>query len=101
MLKFLLDEIVDVGMDLGAVVREGARMDEPVVISEGEPRVKIGFAGVHVVAEDDSGRGGRVGVELGRGVAVEEFSHGIESHSEEVGLEVDCFRPAIRACSKR
>ncbi len=99
MLEFLLDEIVDVGVNLGAVFCEGARLDEPVEISEGETRVKIGLAGVHVVAEDEGGGGGRVGVELGRGVAVKEFSHGVESHFEEVGLEVDCFCPAIRACS--
>ncbi len=89
MLEFLLDKIVDVGVDLVAVVGEGARVDEPVEFSKGETRVNIGLASVEVVAEDDGGGGGRVGVELGGGVAVEEFSHGIKGHSEEVRLEVD------------
>lgn len=97
MLEFLLDEIVDVGVDLVAVVGEGARVDEPVVFSKGETRVNIGFASVHVVAEDSGGGGGRVSVELRRGMAVEELSHSFESHSEEVRLEIDCFCPAIRA----
>lgn len=97
MLEFLLDEIVDVGVDLVAVVGEGARVDEPVEFSKGETRVDIGLASVEVVAEDEGRRGGRVGVELGWGVAVKEFSHGFKSHPEEVRLEVDYFCPAIRA----
>lgn len=97
MLEFLLDEIVDVGVDLVAVVGEGSRVDEPVEFSKGETRVDIGLASIEVVAKDEGGGGGRVGVELRRGVAVEEFSHGFKGHSEEVWLEIDYFCPAIRA----
>ena len=97
MLELLLDEVVHVGVDLIAVVGEGARVDEPVVFSKGQTRVNIGLASVHVVAEDGGGGGRRVSVELRRGVAVEEFSHSFKSHSKEVRLEIDCFCPAIRA----
>ena len=97
MLEFLLDEVVDVGVDLVAVVGEGSRVDQPVEFSKGETRINIGLASVHVVTEDKGGGSGRVGVELGGGVAVEEFSHGFEGHSEEVRLEVDCVCPAISA----
>ena len=97
MLELLLDEIVDVGVDLVAVVGEGWRVDEPVEFSKGETRVNIRLASIKVVAEDGGRGGGRVGVELGGGVTVEEFSHGFEGHSEEVRLEIDYLCPAIRA----
>lgn len=97
MLELLLDEIVHVGTDLVAMVGEGARVDEPVVISKGQTRVNVRLASVHVVAEDGGGGGGRISVELRRGVAVEEFGHCVKSQSEEVRLEINCFCPAIRA----
>ena len=65
MLELLLDEIVDVSVDLVAVVREGSRVDEPVEFAKGETRVNISLTGIKVVAKDEGRRGGRVGVDLG------------------------------------